>query len=83
VKIYKYNGKCNACGAEVRRLREQNHLSQEQLAAKIQCEGLSLVQKAISRIETGDRLVADFELLAFANVFDVPLEQLFAPVTTK
>jgi transcriptional regulator with XRE-family HTH domain len=79
VKIYKYNGKCNASGETIRRLRERNKLSQEQLAAKLQCVDCNLVQKSISRIETGDRLVADFELLAFAKVFDVPLEQLFYP----
>ena len=51
-------------------------LSQEQLAAKVQLVGLNLNQKAISRIETGDRVVPDFELLFFSEVFDVSVETL-------
>ena len=54
-------------------LRRKSGLSQEQLAAKIQLEGLNLNQKAISRIETGGRVVADYELLAFSEVLGVPI----------
>ena len=36
----------------MRRIREGKKLSQEQLAAWLQLEGLSINQKAISRIET-------------------------------
>ena len=52
MKLYKYkDGKCNVSGSRIRDLRELANLSQEQLAAKIQLEGLNLNQKAISRIE--------------------------------
>lgn len=46
-------------------------MSQEDLAAKMQLAGLNLTQKAISRIETGDRVVPDFELLYFSSVLNV------------
>lgn len=71
MKIYKPNGKCNISGAKIKAAREHAKLSQEQLAAKIQLAGLSITQKAISRIETGDRVVADYELSYFAQVLDV------------
>ena len=58
--------------------REKSGLSQEQLAAKLQLAGLNLNQKAISRIETGDRVVPDFELLYFAEIFRVPVTALLA-----
>jgi transcriptional regulator with XRE-family HTH domain len=64
------------CGENVRRLRELAELSQEQIAAKVQCEGLNLTQKTISRIELGDRVVADFELAALAKVFCVTVPEL-------
>lgn len=67
------DGKCNASGAKIRELREQAGLSQEQLAAKLQLAGLNLNQKAVSRIETGDRVVPDFELIYFAQVLRVPV----------
>ncbi|GHV07160.1 hypothetical protein FACS1894217_07370 [Clostridia bacterium] len=78
MKFYKYNGRCNACGAIVRTLREERGLSQEQLAAKLQCEGINLAQKAVSRIELGSRVVADFELVALARIFGVTLDALLS-----
>lgn len=39
----------------------------------MQLAGLNLNQKAVSRIETGDRVVPDFELNYFATVLDVPV----------
>ncbi|HJD48161.1 MAG TPA: helix-turn-helix domain-containing protein [Candidatus Mediterraneibacter norfolkensis] len=77
MKLYKYkDGKCNVSGSRIRDLRELANLSQEQLAAKIQLEGLNLNQKAISRIETGDRVVPDFELLYFSAVLNVSVQSL-------
>ena len=71
MKIYQYENKCNVSGVQVRIQREKKMLSQEQLAAKMQVAGIQLNQKAISRIETGDRVVADYELMTLASVLNV------------
>lgn len=72
LKLYRNtNGMCNASGPAIRALREKAGISQEQLAAKLQLAGLNLNQKAVSRIETGNRVVPDFELSYFAMVFNV------------
>lgn len=77
MRLYKYtNGKCNVSGSIIRDLREKADLSQEQLAVKLQLAGLSLNQKAVSRIETGDRVVPDFELISFSEVLNVPICKL-------
>lgn len=77
MKIYKHkDGRCNASGPQIKVLREAAGLSQEQLAAKVQLAGLNLNQKAISRIETGDRVVPDYELIFFSEALGVPIEQL-------
>ena len=76
MKIYKINGKCNVSGEIVRLEREKAKLSQEKLAAKLQLLGLDVTQKAISRIETGDRVVADYELIALAKALNVTVEYL-------
>ena len=77
MKLYKYtNGLCNVSGSQIRQLREEADLSQEQLAAALQLIGLNINQKAVSRIETGDRVVPDFELLYFAKIFDCPVSSL-------
>ncbi len=64
-------------GPHIRALRREQGLPQEQLAAKLQLLGCSIGQKAVSRLETGDRVVADYELLLFAQVLNVsPLRLL-------
>ena len=51
-------------------------MSQDQLAAKLQIEGLGVNQNSISRIETGKRIVADFELKAIAKVLEINVNEL-------
>ena len=77
MKIYKRkDGRCNASGPQIKALREAARLSQEQLAAKVQLAGQNLNQKAISRIETVDRVVPDYELIFFSEALGAPIEQL-------
>ena len=79
MKLYKHtNGKCNASGRRIKELREAAGLSQEQLAGKLQLLGLDTTQKAISRIETGSRIVPDYELIPFAKVFHVSVNYLLS-----
>ena len=77
MKLYKYkNNKCNLSGAKIKRFSKQAGMSQEKLAAVLQLIGLDLNQKAVSRIETGDRVVPDFELLYFARALQVSVMDL-------
>ena len=76
MKIYKYGERCNISGKKIRELREKRQLTQAQLAAKLQVEGIPLQQKSISRIEDGSRVVADYELKIFAKVLQVSLDFL-------
>ena len=76
--IGKVTDQCNICGHNVRRIREEKKMSQDQLAAKLQTEGLGINQNSISRIETGKRIVADFELKALAKVLNVDIDTLLS-----
>lgn len=71
VRLLTLDGKCNICGERVRIARERQGLSQEALAARIQLNGHSLTQKAISRIEMGLRVVPDYEIPLLANALNV------------
>lgn len=51
-------------------------LSQANLAARMQVNGVTIGREAISKIETGDRIVTDYELLIFAKVLGVSMEWL-------
>lgn len=71
MRLLTLDGKCNCSGERIRKAREDAKLSQEQLAAKIQLQGHALTQKAISRIEAGQRIVPDFEIPLFAEALAV------------
>lgn len=58
-------------------------LSQDVLAAKMQVYGVGLGREAISRIETGDRFVTDYELAIFARVLGVSLVWLTGDLEQK
>lgn len=77
MRLLKLEGKCNVCGGVVRAAREALGLSQEQLAARVQLRGHSLTQKAISRIESGERVVPDYEIPLLAAALQIsPLRLL-------
>lgn len=76
MKIYGMDGKKNIVGERVKAKRENKGLTQEELAHAMQREGVIIEQKAISRIELGQRLVPDYELLVLSKALDVSLEWL-------
>lgn len=76
MKIYNYKGKANLVGPQIHKGRKDKHLSQDNLAAKMQLENIEISQKVISRIEKQERFVADYELIAFAKVLNVDISWL-------
>lgn len=72
MKIYDYSGRANISGDRIHQARTAQRLSQDVLAAKMQVYGVGLGREAISRIETGDRFVTDYELAIFARVSVFP-----------
>ncbi len=76
MKIYDYNGKKNICGDRVREARKNLGLSQENLAARLQTEGVNIERDSVSRIEIGTRFVADFELAILCKVLNVSANYL-------
>ena len=70
------DGLNNICGKKIAELRKDMKISQRILADKLQLSGLDVDKNAIQRIECGKRFVTDIELVAFAKVFNVSLEEL-------
>ena len=71
MKIYDFNGNKNICGERVREARKKLKLSQENLAAKLQIEGVIIERDSVSRIEIGTRFVADYEIVALCKILKV------------
>lgn len=83
MKKFEFNGQKNICGEQIRMTRLSKRMSQATLAVKMQTEGVIMEQDVVSRVESGDRLVTDYEARAFAAVLGVTLEQLFEPDDKK
>ena len=75
MKITKYNNVKNISGNKLKAFRKDAKMSQQDLAEKLQLEGIDLTSKEISKIETNNRLVQDFELFAFAKIFKVSADE--------
>ena len=69
--------KRNLIGANLRKVRLSNGLSQEQLIAQLNLQGLDLDRTSLSRIENQNREVYDYELVYFSKVLKVSILDLF------
>lgn len=70
------DGLNNVCGKNITLFRMNLGISQRELADKMQLIGIDIDKNAIQRIECGKRFVTDIEVIAFAKVFNVTLEEL-------
>ena len=68
MKIYDFEGQKNISGDRIHQVRATKRISQADLAARMQVKGVFIEREAISKIETGDRFVTDYELMIFAEV---------------
>ena len=75
MNAFQYNEFRNISGNKLSELRKANKMSQQELAEKLQLEGIDLTSKEISKIENNKRLVQDFELFAFAKIFKVSTDE--------
>ena len=76
MKIYGFDDKCNICGEKIRIIRTKKHVTQTDLAARLQVRGVQLTQNSICRIEKGRHVVADYELLYIADALGVSVSDL-------
>lgn len=76
MKINTPSTKKNIIGERLKTYRKQNKITQEDLAARLQIKGLTLDRTAISKIERGERLVADYEVIALAKSLKVDVKWL-------
>ena len=68
MKKYNYGEQKNISGERIRQLRKANKMSQNQLAIKMQTEGVIMEQDVISRIESGQRILVDYELFTISHI---------------
>ena len=69
----------NVVGQNVAKFRYQNGWVQDELVAKIQRLGFYITRDILANIETLRSSVTDKQIVIFAEVFGVPVGDLFPP----
>lgn len=64
-------------GENIRKIRKEKHLTQEQLSAKLQVLGCDITRSAVAKIEVGQRHIYPDELKALKEILNVPYERIF------
>jgi transcriptional regulator with XRE-family HTH domain len=68
----------NIIGVRIKTARKESHVSQMELAAKLQVLGIMIDRSAIAKVETGRRPITDIEIAAISRILNVQIEWLFA-----
>ena len=71
MRAYTFHGKRNICGDRIRLARLAKRFSQSDLCRQLQLTGIPMERDSISRIESGSRDVADYEVTTIADILDV------------
>lgn len=67
----------NMVGKKIKKLRKEQHLSQQELSAKLETMAIYICRGSISRIEDQSRTVTDIELYGLSEILSVPIEEFF------
>lgn len=76
MKSNKYKEKANYLGELIATKRKSYKLSQNKLASKMQLMGINIGKNDISKIESGNRLIRDYELIAIKDILDLDLNNI-------
>lgn len=66
-------GSKNLVGAKVEEVRKQKGMKQKDLLAQLQVRGVDMNASGLSKLEGQLRFVTDFELVALADILEVPI----------
>ena len=62
----------------IRRIREDRGLTQEQLAAQLQTRGCDVTRSALAKIEVGQRHIYPDEVKLFKEILHISYDELFS-----
>ena len=71
------SNKKNLIGRNLKKLRTERNMSQQDLSAKLELLGVYVCRRSVSRIEDHSRTVTDIELFAIADVLRVKIDELY------
>ncbi len=63
-------------GLNIRQIRKNNNLTQDQLSAKLQVYGCDITRSALAKIEVGQRHIYPDELKALKHILNVDYDEI-------
>lgn len=72
----KFKGKSNVCGKIIEKYRLENNMSREQMAEQLQLRGINIDRTHILRLEKGQVIIKDFELLSICEILNIDYIEL-------
>lgn len=70
-------------GNNIRKLRKQSRLTQEQVVARLQLHGIEISRSIYSQIECGTYNIRVSELIVLSDLFQVDFNAFFENITLK
>lgn len=67
----------NVTGKNIKKIRKDKKITQEDLCARMQVMGYQISRSDISKLENGKRFISDFEVVGFAQALKVEILELF------
>lgn len=64
-------------GNNIRLLREQRQITQDQLASRLQIRGCDITRSAVAKIEVGQRHLYPDEIILIKEILSVEYEDIF------
>ncbi len=67
----------NVCGKNIKKIRKEQKVTQDELCARMQVMGYQISRSDISKLENGKKFITDFELVGFSKALKVSILDLF------
>lgn len=67
----------NICGKNIKKIRKEQKVTQDELCARMQVMGYQISRSDISKLENGKKFITDFEIVGFSNALKVSILDLF------
>ena len=64
-------------GNNLRKIRENRKMTQNEASAKLQLEGCDITRSALAKIEVGQRHLYPDEILLFKQIYNVSFDEIF------
>ncbi|WP_252187647.1 helix-turn-helix domain-containing protein [Anaeromonas gelatinilytica] len=69
--------KRNILGHKIKKIRKQKRITQEQLTARLNVQGIEIDRPMITKIENHTRYLLDYEIKAIVKALNIDYNELF------